>query len=377
VDVVSAPVRPPPPIYSDAPAPGTSFDALARRPVAERLIDLTLIAADLPLVVALCGGAGEGKTSVLHMAGELCAARADLRAFAIDAWAAGDAAKVNDAFLREVSSIFEEERVVGQAEKVRDKLFALGDVVSTVVRFAGVKVDVKGALEKSPDQLREDVMRMTEAIGKRIVVFVDHLDRLPAAEALAVLKLIARWGAFPYFAFVLAFDRDQMARDLRKDGDADELDRLVAVELPLPAVDRAELAAWVRGGLADLARSLDVDPAPALSLFDVEGGVALAHVTNLRHGKRLLNALAAALPLATAPIDLRHACLVELVRQFLPDAYSTVVDRLPLCTDAASRARLAADVAPIAARDRRPAAAAELIAALTDSGGAPSGRSGL
>jgi hypothetical protein len=366
VAVVTTPKRPAPPIYSDAPAAGTSFDLLARRPVAERLIELVMIAADLPLVIGLCGGSGTGKTSVLHMAGELCAARADLRAFAIDAWAAGDSAKVNEAFLREVSTIFEEERVVGGAEKVRDRLFALGDVVSTVVRFAGVKVDVKGALEKSPDQLRDDVMRMTEAIGKRIVVFVDHLDRLAAAEALAVLKLIARWGAFPYFAFVLAFDREQLARDLRVDGDADDLDRLVAVELPLPPVDRAELAGWVRGGLTDLARALDVDPAPALALFEVERGVGLAHVTTLRHAKRLINALSAALPLVEPPIDLRRACLVELVRQFLPDAYSTVVARLPLCVDDAARARLAADLAPIAARERRPAAAADLVAALTN-----------
>jgi hypothetical protein len=53
------------------------------------------------------------------------------------------------------------------------------------------------------------------------------------------------------------------------------------------------------------------------------------------------------------------------VRQFLPDAYSTVVARLPLCTDDAARARLAADLGPIASRERRPAAAADLVAALT------------
>jgi hypothetical protein len=358
--------RKPPPIYSDAPIPGSSFDALTRIPVAQRLLELVMIAADLPLVIALVGPAGDGKSSVLQMAGELCAARGDLRAFALDAWAAGEASKVNEAFLREVSQIFEEERVVGRVDKARDRLIELGDYVSAVVRITGVKVDVKGALEKSPDQLRTEVLKLTEQIGKRIVVFVDHLDRLPPTEAIAVMKLISRWGAFPYFAFVIAFDRDQMVRNLRRiDSDSDDLDRIIAVELPMPAVDRAELAAWVRGALSDLAAALALDPGPALALFDVESGVGLRFIATLRQGKRLLNALGAALPLAGGPIDLRQACLVELIRQFVPDAHPIVIDRLPLATDDAGRARLAAELATCAAHHRRPDAAAQLLAALT------------
>lgn len=354
------------PIYSDAPISAMSFDALQRTAVAERLLELVMIGAELPLVIALVGPAGDGKSSVLQMAGELCAARGDLRAFALDAWVAGDAAKINEAFLREVSQIFEEERVVGRVDKARDRLVELGDYVSAVVRFAGVKVDVKGALEKSPDKLRDEVLKLTEAIGKRIVVFVDHLDRLAPTEAVAILKLIARWGAFPYFAFVLALDREQMVRNLRRiDGDADDLDRLVAVELPMPPIDRAELAAWLRGALGDLAAALGVAPDAALALFDVEGGVGLEIIHTLRHAKRLVNALGAALPLAGAGVDLRLACLVELVRQFVPDGHAILVDRLALATDADGRARLAAELAPIAARQRRPEAAAALFAALT------------
>src|SRR5690606_10502695 len=135
-------------------------------------------------------------------------------------------------------------------------LFSLGDMVSTVARVAGVTVDVKGALERTADQLREEIAKLTTALGRRIVVFIDHLDRLPGDETVTLLKMIERWGSFPYFAFVLGYDHEQVVRNLRHvDGDADAVERIVATELAMPPVDRARLAAWIRGGVADLAAS--------------------------------------------------------------------------------------------------------------------------
>lgn len=355
-----------PPLYSDAPIASVELDALARAPVARRLVELVTTAPERPLVIALCGAAGSGKTSVLRMAGELLVQRSDLRAFAVDAWVAGSAAAVRDAFLQEISRVFEDEGVVSKAEKLRDRLVGVGDVVSAVARFAGVKVDVKGALKPSDDALELEVVKLTQAVGKRITVVIDHLDRLPPAETIALLKTVQRWGRFAYFAFVLGIDRDQLSRDIsRADGDDDELGRIVAVELPLPPCDRAQLAAWMRGALADLGEALGLDPTGALALFDAESGLGLELVGNLRQAKRLCNALGAALPLAGPGADLRTACLVELVREQVPAAYPVVVERLPLAGDDAARAQLAADLAPFATGHRRPVIARALLAALT------------
>ena len=342
-------------LYSDAPIASTAFDALGRAPVAERLVTLVMETPQQPLVLGLIGGAGTGKTSILRMTGELCAERADLRAFAIDCWIAGDVAKVNEAFLSEVSQLFEAERVVGSTEKVREKLFAVGDYVSAVARFAGAKIDVRGGLERTPDSLRTEVMKHTEAIGKRIVVFLDHLDRMPPADAVGVLKSIARWGTFPYFAFVVAIDRALVAHKLQTiDGNTDDLERVISVELPVPPVDRVALAATVRGGLTDLAKTRGVDPAPALALFEVEGGIGFAAIATPRNAKRFLNALVATL--LAEGVELRTACVVELIRELAPDVHAAVAARFPFTDD---RARLAAELAT-----GQSAAVAALLAAL-------------
>jgi KAP family P-loop domain len=354
------------PYYPDAPIAGADFDALARAALARRLVEVvTGVPVDAPVAIGLIGAPGWGKTSVLYMAGEALADRGDLHAIALDAWTAGGAGKLTDAFMREVSAVFAAEDVVGRADKLRDKLVDLGGVVSSVARLAGVTVDIKGALGRSPDQLREEVSKLTTAVGKRIVVAIDHLDRLPGADAIAVVKLVERWCAFPYFAFVLALDRAQLERNLAAaEGDDGTLDRVLAMELPLPPPGRVELAAWVRGGLADLGRALGLDAGPALALFDVADGLGLELVTTLRRAKRLLNTLGAALPLAGAGADLRAACLIELIRTELPDAYPIVLGRLPLAADASARGRIAARLARMADAHPHPTAAAALVAAV-------------
>lgn len=282
-------------LFSDVPITGVSFDALGRKPVATRLVELIALAGtEQPIVIGLVGGAGAGKTSVLNMANELYADRADLHALAIDAWDAGDAAQVIAQLTDGVTKIFAEAKVVGSAEKVRERLFSAGDVVSTVARFAGVKVDVKGVLERSAASLREEVMKLTEALALRIVVTIDHVDRLPAADQLAILKLVERWGAFPRFAFVLALDRKAIAVDPAT------LDRTLGTELALPDVDRRELAAWIARAVAELAVELGV-ATPA---------IPIEAIATPRQAKRYLNALTASAPLA--------GDFGELCRRLLP-----------------------------------------------------------
>jgi len=282
-------------LYTDVPITGVAFDTLGRKPVAQRLVELiSLAGTEQPIVIGMVGGAGTGKTSVLTMANELYADRADLHALSIDAWDAGDAVAVASQLTDGVTKIFGEAKVVGGGEKIRERLFSAGDVVSTVARFAGVKVDIKGALERSPQSLREEVMKLTEALARRIVVTIDHVDRLPAADQLAILKLVERWGTFPRFAFVVAVDRKAITHDVT-------LDRALGVELALPEVSRGELTALVLRGIAELAGELRVE-APDL---------VVDTIVTPRQAKRYLNAVTAAAPIA--------GDFGELCRRLLPE----------------------------------------------------------
>jgi hypothetical protein len=333
-------------LLPDVPISGPDEDVLARGPVVTRLVELACaqpLAA--PRVVALVGGDGAGKTSVLRLAVAQLLDRGDVACVSTDAAEHADASAVIAAVLAHLTEFFSEAGVVDTADSVRDKLAHYGGMVSSVARLAGVKVDVEGALKRSPEDVRAEIAEMTQEVGKRIVIVLDHLDRLPGKEVGAALVALRHLAAIPYVSIILAVDRRGLFLHLPKaDVDPAGFQRLVQVELSVPPPDRVLLARVVAGGLARAGARLGRDIDSALELFDPDAeGLALELIESPRDAKRAANALIAALPLLPDGDALHDACLELLVRLLVPVLDSP---RLDAChrdgtIPAARQARLA------------------------------------
>lgn len=307
-------------LLPDVPISGPEEDLLARAPVATRLVELACaqpIAA--PRVVALTGGDGAGKTSILRLATALLLDRGDVACVSLDASEHAGAAPVIDAVLVHLTEFFSAAGVVDTSDVLRDKLASYGGFVSSVAKLAGVKVDVTG-LKRSPEAVRAEIAEMTQEVGKRIVIVLDHLDRLPGKEVGAAMIALRHLAAIPYVAIVLAVDRRGLVLHLPKvDVDPAGFERLVQVELSVPPPDRVLIARIVAGGLARAGARLGRDIDAALELFDPDAaGLALELIESPRDAKRAVNALIAALPLLPDGDALRDACLEVLVRLIVP-----------------------------------------------------------
>ena len=354
-------------LLADIPIVGPDDDLFARLPVAQRVVELACAAPmDAPRVVAISGCAGAGKSSLLRIVDALLVERGDVAVVTIDGAGYPSAQTMSTALLAELTEFFSAAGVVDASDKVRDTLASYGGLVSSIARIAGVKVDVEGVLRRSPESLRDELIEMTQEVGKRIVVLLDHVDRLPPVEIAGMLAALRYYAAIPYVAIVLALDRRAVTLRLTRTAGVDPaaLERLVQVELALPPPDRALLARVLAGGLDRVAsrtgRGLDA----AFALFDPDGaGLGLSLVETPRDAKRATNAIAAALPLAPAQGDPFEAVLEIMLRVLVPELDGPRLDARNRL-DPAGREALYAELAGRLAGHRRAAAARAALRAL-------------
>lgn len=359
-------------LLADLPINGAAEDLLARSPVVVRLVELACAQPPAaPRAIGLIGASGSGKTSILRMAIELLAARADLAVLTLDASLYAGAQALFDALVGNLTDIFAAAGVVDASDKIRDRLVKYGGVVAGVARIAGVKVDVAGAIGRSPEAMRAEIVEMAQEIGRRIVIVIDHVDRFAERELAATLEALRHYATIPYVAVVLAVDRPAIARRLSGGGDRDPevLERLLQVELAVPPAERVLLARVVGGGLARVAERTGRDVDDALPLFDPDhpaGALGLELVQTPRDAKRAVNALSAGLPLVPRDAGTRAACLELVLRLLVPELDSRRLDARPRLLDPAARAALLDELERTLAGHHRAAAARAALRALFD-----------
>ncbi len=321
-------------LLPDVPVSRAEEDLLARGPLALRLCELACAQpAATPRVVGLAGGPGAGKSSVLNLATALLADRGDLAFLTVDGTGHAGAREVIDALIRQLLEFFAAQDVVDTTDAVRDSLARYGGVISGLARIAGVKVDLGGAIARSADDVRAEIAEMTQEIGQRIVIFLDHVDRLPGREMAGLLVALRHVAAIPYVAIVLAYDRRAAALLPDEILDPRSFERLVPVEIGLPPADRVLLARVLAGGLARIAKRTGRDVDDVLHLCDPdepEGSPLLDLCETPRDAKRAVNALAAALPLVASgasAADVADVALDIVLRVQVPALDSPRLDQ--------------------------------------------------
>lgn len=148
--------------------------------------------------------------------------------------------------------------------------------------------------KSSANELYQSINEMLESIKKKIIVFIDDLDRLNQSEILQVLKLIRNTANFNNTIFVVAMDKEYIISRLKSSDDilnSKFIDKFFQLEIYLPQINSEILKEYFinelikklnRGSVSDLdfkiKESLD-DPD---NLFE-------DYITNLRDVKRTIN----------------------------------------------------------------------------------------
>lgn len=163
--------------------------------------------------------------------------------------------------------------------------------------------------KSSAKEMYDDINNRLEETQKRIIVFVDDLDRLNAKEILQVLKLIRNSADFSNVIFLVAMDKDYITKILLEQGEILNtrfIDKFFQLEVFLPAIRDNVLRTQFENIIND--RTVNFG-----SEFKNEFEAAFKNIRNLfgdfiqnmRDVKRVSNQLVYEYPFVRGAIDLK------------------------------------------------------------------------
>lgn len=170
---------------------------------------------------------------------------------------------------------------------------------------------------------KADVADALRDLNRPIVVILDDIDRLPEDEIRVVVQAIKAVADFPRTTYLLAYDRDVVAKALGK-GDLASglsyLEKIVQVSYPIPPLFKYQLRNFLKSKLEELLVKLNI----GFRSFEEEFFERSINVlTNLlRHPRdvvRFLNRVVLSLPATHSEVNSVDVLVFEAVSQRFPE----------------------------------------------------------
>lgn len=230
--------------------------------------------------------------------------------------------------------------IAGGLSKLFKSSAALGvpymETAGTIVERAG-----EGAKSlfssASITKRKNEIVNALKLLSRRIVVFVDDLDRLEPREASEVLRLIRAVADFPNVIYVLSYDVDVVSQTLQKAIQVDDghafLEKIVQVSFKVPRPEAFDLRRWfqdeVRALFAEEIAQASTLQRPVMQrlarAIDVQGG---RYLTTPRDVVRVLNSLRLHAIPVRAQVDVADMVWLQLIRIGNPAFYAWIEEYL-------------------------------------------------
>lgn len=251
-------------------------DLLNYTPFARRVKDIIAGYADNPepLTIGIYGRWGDGKSSFLNLIAEQLKGEKYVE-IRYNPWRYGDEAQMHSDFFGILSSKLKGEKngalkKAGQSIKKYRRYFKVSRL-SVGPLYADLKIP-----EKPLAEVKADINEELKNSNKKIIIFIDNVDRLDRDEIHTLFRLIKANADFKNTIFLIGMDPDCVAAAIcdryGKDIEAGKrfLEKIVNIPLPLPLAEGVYLERFLREkiepilkqvpisspGLAELKRSL-------------------------------------------------------------------------------------------------------------------------
>ena len=218
------------------------------------------------------------------------------------------------------------------ADSIIDYSKALSSIASTSseLRFISDVFDIShqsSTLQDKVSIIRNAIL----SIGKKIVVFVDDIDRLDSNELMEMLKLIRNISDFPKMYFVVAYDKSYLVNILKDKMAHKELDfteKIFQAEFHLPHCTIENLKDTLYYALNDhIDNEFDRTVIHGCIFNEKKTILSIGAITSLRDIKRLANSFYSSYSQLKGEVNARDLLLLEVLKVKYPMVYTLLEEK--------------------------------------------------
>lgn len=225
--------------FLDKEINGSDVDLLGREDLAKKLVSrIENTEALSSFAIGIVGKWGSGKTSFLHLISRNLTADKFIE-INFNPWNSSSSQSIVSDFFDVVSSELSKydgtisKRLNDYSQKLLDvndstlmKLFSL--ITKTVLK------------DETIEDKKRQINGVIKGIGRKLIVFIDDVDRLDAKEVIEVIRLIRNTANFENTFFVVGYDREYVNNAIKGITDYDShffLEKIFQLEVVLPVFE--------------------------------------------------------------------------------------------------------------------------------------------
>ena len=277
-------------------------------------------------VFGLYGSWGEGKTSVINLLKNKFKESKHFIIVNFDPWNFKDEEAILAAFYNQIEQSLSQKFILPGFKKIFMKY---QNLISMGLSKTGITINFSDTKE-SIEEIRQRIESYITQSKKKIIIFIDNIDRLQPNEILLVFKLVRLSANFKNTIFLLAFDpvivQDYFINNLKIDSEF--LEKIVQKPISLPAIEQQYIDQFLDNNIEKLFNELVISKERREKF---EKDFSLIYRTQvkkifktLRRAKRYLNGLRSTLPPIKNEVNLHDFLILEIINVFYPKVYSDI-----------------------------------------------------
>jgi predicted KAP-like P-loop ATPase len=240
-------------MFPDNPVLDPALDKFNRFPFAQRVAEVIVSRHDSSsIAIGIYGAWGEGKTTVFNFVEKNLESKSDIICVRFNPWFFRDEEKLLLSFFKTLADALNQ-KLTTKAQEIGGWLAKCGEIIAPLsladptgsVRGSGQIFEKLGNLfsQVELEENKKRIETILEEENKRLVIFIDDIDRLDKSEIQSIFKLIKLSAGFKNTVYLLAFDEEKVASAISEkygSGDLEAgrsfLEKIIQVPLPLPQV---------------------------------------------------------------------------------------------------------------------------------------------